>query len=298
MKTATIKDTKQIIFEAYEEAVAQLREARSAKFDPATEKVAKQKQEVSVKAKAIVEMNILNGDIVDKYNALNEAIASKEEDLNEYYNIEKEIDSLLALVESKKVIQLKMEAEYAKKLEELEDKVDEVKLRYNKAAEDLGVERTREMEQYKYDLKRSRQIENNNWADEKTARENVLAAKEAEHEQEVKALELREVNLETLESKVAEIPTLIAQAAQEASIKAKKDAETSHAIEKNVIKRETQLDKTLLENKVATLEANVSRLERENESLMAKLEAAQSRVETIATTAVNAAQPRVISNEK
>ena len=80
--------------------------------------------------------------------------------------------------------------------------------------------------------------------------------------------------------------------------KAKTDAERSHAIEKNAIKREIEIDKTLLANKVESLEAYVVRLEEEKKDALAKLEAAQERVQTIATNAVNAARPSIITNEK
>ena len=298
MKTATIKDTKQIIFEAYEEAVTALKAANTSKFDPSAVKAAKVKVETVEKAEAIVEMNILNGEIVDKYNSLKEAITMKESELKEYYGIEKGIESILALIEAKKVIEETMEADYVSKELALKEKEANMRITYTKAAEELGVERTRKMEEYAYDLKRSRQMENDRWEDLKLARLNELKAKESEYDIEVADLEAREVAMNILEAKVAEIPTLIAQAATDATAKAKSDADKAHAIEKNVIKRETELDKTLLANKVDNLQETVIRLQKENESLMSKLESAQERVETIATTAVNAAQPRVFANEK
>lgn len=298
MKTATIKDTKQVIFEAYESAVNELKAARTAKFDPIAEKQATKKAETIEKAEAIVSMNILNADIVEKYDALNEAISMKSDELQEYYGIEKEIDSILALIEAKKALEASLDATFNTKREDYNNQLHALQESYAVKTGELRQTREREVEEYKYDLKRSRQIEDDKWADIKAKREAVLRDKEIEHNKSVIELEIREANMETLEAKVAEIPTLISEATQAATIKAKKDAEASHAIEKNVIKRETQLNEKLLENKVEALQAHIDRLEKENESLTVKLENAQARVETIATTAVNAAQPRVITNEK
>ena len=218
MTNVTIKDTKQVIFEAYETAVKELKATNTSKFDPSAVKAAKVKVETVEKAEAIVEMNILNGEIVEKYNSLKEAINMKESELKEYYGIEKGIESILALIEAKKVIEAEMISSYETKEAEGKINIVELKERYSKAAEELGVERTREMEEYKYNLKRKRQVENDLWADEKAQREALLEAKESEYKLAVIDLEAREVSLDSKDAKIAEIPDLIIKAAFDAAV--------------------------------------------------------------------------------
>lgn len=298
MSNVTIKDTKQVIFEAYQEAVSALKAARDSKFDPNTIKKEKADKETIKKAESIVEMNILNEEIVSKYDSLKEAIALKEDELREYYGIERDIDTILALVEAKKAIEAKMDCDYAVAENEWENKIADLKSNYKTTEEDLRKERKREIEEYNYNLKRARQLENDKWEDEKNEREAELTSKEVEVAARERAVKETEVEFLELTEKVAEIPNLIAKAVEEAKDAVKSECDRKHAIEKSVIKREVELDKTLLEKELEAAKAAIARLEEENKSLANKLEVAQDRVQTIATETVKASQPRVMSNDK
>lgn len=293
-KTVTIKDTKQVIFEAYEEAKKALADAKAGKFDPMAEKKAKEVQAIKENAKTIVEMNILNEEIVSKYKDLEAAIKMQEEELKEYYGITKEVDSILALIEAKKALELEMDERYEAKKAEWEEEIANQKQMYEDARESLKKERAREIEEYNYKLKRERQVANDKWEDEKAEREAALAKREAAVEERENAVNLAETEIAVLKAKVEEIPTLIADATSEAATKAKKDADREKAIEVSVVKRELAVEKTLLEKEIEALKEANKRLETQNADLSAKLETAQERVQTIATESVKAAQPRVL----
>lgn len=296
MTKVTKTSTKDVIYNAYQEALKEIENLKSTKFDPNAEKKAKETKATLENAKAIVEMNILNEEIVAKYKDLENAIEIKKAELNEYYGIEKEVDSILALIEAKKAIEGELDCNYAVKENEWQNKIADLKNEFEETSATLKIKRKREEEEYAYNLKRARQVENDKWEDEKTARVNVLKAREESVAAREKLADEKDTEIATL---MNTITTLEAKAKEDIE-KAYKDGESaaqkSHAIEKNVIKRETELAKTLLEKELEAAKATISRLTEENASLSAKLETAQERVQTIATDAVKAAQPRIVES--
>lgn len=296
MTKVTKTSTKDVIYNAYQEALKEIENLKSTKFNPNAEKKAKETKATLENAKAIVEMNILNEEIVAKYKDLENAIEIKKAELNEYYGIEKEVDSILALIEAKKAIEGELDCNYAVKENEWQNKIADLKNEFEETSATLKIKRKREEEEYAYNLKRARQVENDKWEDEKTARVNVLKAREESVAAREKLADEKDTEIATL---MNTITTLEAKAKEDIE-KAYKDGESaaqkSHAIEKNVIKRETELAKTLLEKELEAAKATISRLTEENASLSAKLETAQERVQTIATDAVKAAQPRIVES--
>lgn len=296
MTKVTKSSTKDVIYNAYQEALKELEAAKSSTFNPNEIKAAKETKATLENAKNIVEMNILNEEIVAKYKDLEKAIEIKKSELNEYYGIEKEVDSILALIEAKKAIEAELDCEYAVKENDWQNKIADLKNEYTEAAATLKKERQREEEEYAYNLKRTRQVENDKWADEKATREIVLKARENAVTEREKVVSESEDKLAKLTSEVETIPVLIASAKEEAYEAARKELAKEHAIEKSVIEREAKLEKTLLEKELEALKEANKRLEAQNADLASKLETAQERVQTIATESVKAAQPRIVES--
>lgn len=296
MTKVTKSSTKDVIYNAYQEALKELEAAKSSTFNPNEIKAAKETKATLKNAKDIVEMNILNEEIVAKYKDLEKAIEIKKSELNEYYGIEKEVDSILALIEAKKAIEAELDCEYAVKENDWQNKIADLKNEYTETAATLKKERQREEEEYAYNLKRTRQVENDKWADEKATREIVLKARENAVTEREKVVSESEDKLAKLTSEVETIPVLIASAKEEAYEAARKELAKEHAIEKSVIEREAKLEKTLLEKELEALKEANKRLEAQNADLASKLETAQERVQTIATESVKAAQPRIVES--
>lgn len=296
MTKVTKSSTKDVIYNAYQEALKELEAAKSSTFNPNEIKAAKETKATLENAKNIVEMNILNEEIVAKYKDLEKAIEIKKSELNEYYGIEKEVDSILALIEAKKAIEAELDCEYAVKENDWQNKIADLKNEYTETAATLKKERQREEEEYAYNLKRTRQVENDKWADEKATREIVLKARENAVTEREKVVSESEDKLAKLTSEVETIPVLIASAKEEAYEAARKELAKEHAIEKSVIEREAKLEKTLLEKELEALKEANKRLEAQNADLASKLETAQERVQTIATESVKAAQPRIVES--
>lgn len=296
MTKVTKTSTKDVIYNAYQEALKELEAIKATKFDPNAEKKAKETQATLENAKNIVEMNILNEEIVAKYKDLEKAIEIKKTELNEYYGIEKEVDSILALIEAKKAIEAELDCEYAVKENDWQNKIADLKNEYTETAASLKKERQREEEEYAYNLKRTRQVENDKWADEKAKREAELAARESEVVLREEICTKQEAAFEESQKIIAEIPNTIKAAEEKGAEAARKELAKEHAIEKSVIEREAKLEKTLLEKELEALKEANRRLETQNADLAAKLETAQERVQTIATESVKAAQPRIMES--
>ena len=296
MTKVTKSSTKDVIYNAYQEALKELEAAKSSTFNPNEIKAAKETKATLENAKNIVEMNILNEEIVAKYKDLEKAIEIKKSELNEYYGIEKEVDSILALIEAKKAIEAELDCEYAVKENDWQNKIADLRNEDTETAATLKKERHREEEEYAYNLKRTRQVENDKWADEKATREIVLKARENAVTEREKVVSESEDKLAKLTSEVETIPVLIASAKEEAYEAARKELAKEHAIEKSVIEREAKLEKTLLEKELEALKEANKRLETQNADLASKLETAQERVQTIATESVKAAQPRIVES--
>lgn len=308
MKEVTMKDTKQAIYDAYNEVKERLNTQSSAKFDPVAEKKAKEIKETISKAEKIVERGILSPEILDEFNALNDTIAIKKAELEEYYGIEREVNSIAALIEAKTIIEKEMVERYETIKANWDAKIEEVSESHNESKRDLerayqerkaelDKQRQREIEEYKYNLDRKKKQENDAWEDEKAEREAALEEKEAYVDERLANVLVREENLDALEAKVAEMPSLLSQATDDGYKKAKSDLEKTFAIEKNAIKKEFEFEKKLLENEVKTLKEALAKAEVEKENALAKLEAAQERVQNIATESVRAAQPRIVESK-
>lgn len=296
MTKVTKSSTKDVIYAAYQDALKELEAAKSTTFDPNAIKAAKEKETTLKNAKSIVEMNILNEEIVSKYKDLEKAIEIKSAELQEYYGIEKEVDSILALIEAKKAIESELDCDYAVKENEWQNKIADLKNEYAETAADLKKERKREEEEYAYNLKRSRQVENDKWADEKAEREAKLKAREDAVTAREEICANQEASFEEAQKVISEIPETIKAAEEKGAETARKELEKKHAIEKSVIEREAKLEKTLLEKELEALKKANERLEKQNLDLAENLEKAQERVQTIATESVKATQPRIFES--
>ena len=102
MTDINAKSTKAEIMEAYMVQKKQLDKLMAAKDDPvAQEKVKKQKATLD-SASEIAGAGILNDSIIKQYNDICEAVDIKKAELCELYEIETELNTLVALVNAHK----------------------------------------------------------------------------------------------------------------------------------------------------------------------------------------------------
>lgn len=311
MSTITMKSTKQEMFEAYTEMKKKLDIQASLKDDPIADQEKARKTAVVESADAIVRMNILAPEITEKYQNLCEAVKMKEDQLKELYEIESEANSLIALINAHKDKKHELEEKYrllteeaaaaltAKKQEIVEEinvlKAEKEEILKNTNAENEALiaannqKRSREEEEYAYNLKRARKLADDKWEDEKATREKAIAEKEADLAKTEAELAAREEKMEELETKVAEIPELIAKAMEEGKKAGKAEAEKSHVFEVRSINTKNEYEQKTLQDKVERLTVELTAANVKVDALQEKLDAAYTQMRDLASETVKSA---------
>lgn len=331
MKDVTLKDTKNVIYDAYEEvseayedALKKIKTLESSKVDPQKQIAEKVKKETFKTAEEVIGLGILNPEIIEKKKALDSAIAMETEELDTIYKIKVEANTLTALVNANIDKRLELEkkdkeneeaykkrladreADYReaeKKLQESFDaKSKELKKNYEELETTLKVQRARDEENYKYDLKRDRKIENDKWADEKALREKCLADRELEvAEREEKVAEM-EATIAELKAKVEEIPALVEKAKKDGEEAKAKELEKVHAIQKASITRDAEWEKKILNQQVDSLTKELDKANEKAVALEVKVNEAYKEISGIANKTVQSSGVRIIEtaskNEK
>lgn len=305
-----MKNTKQELFDAYDAALKELERVKALKESPADVMEEKRKLAMEENAAKAVESSVFSEEITQQYKDLQESIESKKAVLKELYDIEANATSLAAIINATKEKQYQLEADYkARKVEldneykaevdknqaELKEMQEAISLARKEVrdarADELDkvhIERKREEEEYTYNLKRQRKIENDAWEDEKAEREKILNDKEAAANNMFTEAESKLDELEELREKVAEIPTLIANAEKEGTEAGQKEAAKEYGYKKTMYEKEKEYEIGNLEDKVFILEEKLAQEESKTVALQEKLDEAYSKMNTLASETVKA----------
>ena len=308
MSKITMKSTKQEIMEAYEEAMKKIAESESGKDDPVAAAKAENDKKIIESAQMIVEDNILNPVIIERYENLKTAIEMKNKELQELYGIETKANSLVAMINAYKDKEIELKDKYNAKTKELDDEftkkelilkeeiaslekskedlINKIQNESNELTKSLNKKHKREEEEYEYNLKRSRRVENDRWEDEKAAREKELTEREAAVKADEAELADRTSYIEELEKKVEEIPVLIQDAKDKALAEGKAKADKSNAFEVRALKQQNDYNTQILEDKVDRLYSEVDSLKAEKANLQAKLDDAYAQMRELAAETV------------
>lgn len=305
-----MKNTKQELFDAYSEALKKVEEVKKMKETPADMAENKRKIAVEENAAKAVESNIFNTEITQQYKDVMETIENKQKELQELYDIETEASSLAAIINAAKEKDYQLEEEFKAKREKLVDEhenlievykaeLDDIVAQKNSVREEVRAaraeeiakvnqERQREEEEYNYNLKRQRKIENDKWEDEKAEREKVLKAKEEAADNMYAEAESKLDELEELREKVAEIPVLIANAEKEAKEAGQKEAAKEYGYKKTMYEKEKEYEIAKLEDQVSMLKEKLEQEESKTTTLQSKLDDAYTKMNTLASETVKA----------
>ena len=306
--SVNMKSTKQEIMDAYNAVKEKLDAITSAKDDPAAVEMENKKAAVLSSANDIVGQGILSPEIVSKYNDLCEAIKMKQEQIKTLYGIEAELNSMVALVnahkdkevelkEKYKALERDLQEEYTAKKAEmeaeitiLEEKKVNILAQTKKDNDELKAaikqERDREREQYDYDLRRSRKVENDKWEDEKAEREKALAEKEALLNNRIIEVEEKGKMIAELQSTVDNIPVLIENARADGKKEGKAEADKSHVFEVRSINTKNEYEQKSLNDQIVRLTADLEMARNVNAELQNKLDAAYAQMKDLAADTV------------
>lgn len=310
MGKITEKSTKKEIMEAYQDALAKLNLRDSMKDDPVREAAKERETIVMTDAANIVNAGILNDDYLDKYNKLMEALSLLDKRIKERYEIEAELNSLTALINSHKDLEVAKEEEYkilkeklanemSEKKAELQaeisdleqqkkDKIMEIKTESDAMTAKIIKDRQRAEEEYSYNLRRQRKLENDTWEDEKAAREKELAINEKIVAEKEAMLDEELEKIETLKGQVSHIPVMLEEAKEEGVKKGKADADKSHVFEVRSLKQQYEYEQKLATDKIQRLEAAAEEAKYKIAELQNKLDSAYIKMNELATNTVQA----------
>lgn len=296
-KNVTLKNTKQEIYDALTASLEREKELKKRNFNPAVE--AKEKEDMAIveSAEKSVKENLFSEELSKKFADLEAAIEIKSAELQEMYGIEKELQNITVAVNAGKELSAKIELEKTAKKAELAELTESLQKEYEKKTKelsdshdvycaDLVKQRKREIEEYEYNLKRSREKENDEWEDVKAEREADIQARESKAQAMFEEAEAKVAYIAELEEKVNSIPELIEKAKAEGAEAASKEDAREYGYKKTMAEKEFGYEKQRLEDKVESLSAELSKVLSANVALEEKLDNAYAQIRELATKTV------------
>ncbi len=320
-KKLTLSNTKQEMLEAYNTVLKQLETQREAELKPEKKLEEKKAKEVIQVAESLssegVAREIGNLKIetsktlaqisdrleeeVNKFRAIQSAIALKEKELQELYEIEKSAVALAALIESQNLKRESFESEMTEKKEALNQEIEVLRAEREKEKNDYEAEtkerdiaekkrRDREKEEYEYSFKREQKLAKDKSEDEKAKLEKEIQVKKEQMENELKAREKviaeREEELNELRKKVGTFPKEMETAVNKAIKETTERLNLEGKNREELQKKEFMGEKNVLTTRIDSLEKTGKEQSEQIAKLTQQLEKAYQQVQEIAVKTI------------
>lgn len=308
MEVTMKNSTKQQIMDAYLEAKKQLDAIEAMKEDPMSQALKAQKTSDAKTAGSLVEKHILSAEIEAEYKALCNTIADMKKELEDLYGIKAEANTFAAMINAHKVKSKECTDEYDALKKQCKKEYDDLKaekqaeievLKADKEnilnstradnatlKESLKIERQREAEEYTYNLKRTRQIENDKWADEKAAREKEIAEREAAIQEQTDEVNKKADYIVELENKVESLTKQLDEQYEKGKKDGKADADKSNAFEVRTLKMQNEYEQKTLQSQIDTEKTRADKAEAKVAELQNKLDQAYAQMRELAADTV------------
>ena len=339
---------KQEMLEAVGELQAQLEERREQELKPEEKIAQKTTRQVIATADALTTEGIVRliGDLktetgrilgqvverleqeVAKYDAVKNAIETKEKELAEIYEIQKTASTLTALLELQATRKEEFEAEMACRREQLETELaerkesltreiqtlraewDAEKQRHQTELKDRAFEesrkREREEEEYRYSLARERQLDRDRYEAEKhrleteqtwleqeiRSRKELTDRELGEREQ---AVARQEQELAELRARVERFPKELEAAIAHEVKEALSRAELEAKYKTQLLQKEAEGEKNVLTTRIASLEQSAREQSDQIAKLAQQLDKSYLQVQNIAVKAVEGSSSRPVA---
>ena len=320
-KKLTLSNTKQEMLDAYQAILRQLEAQKESELRPEKKMEEKKTKEVIQVAESLssegiakeishlrVETGKILGQISDrleeeinKFKSVQSAVALKEKELQEVYEIEKSAMTLAALIESQSQRRQTFELEMAEKKEALSQEIetlrvqrDQEKKEYEEAIKERDTaekkRRDREKEEYEYGFKREQKLAKDKFEDEKAKLERETQAKKEQMERELqeraKAIVEQENELNELRKKVSvfskEMETATSKAIKETAEKLSLEAKNREELQR----KEFLGEKNVLTTRIESLEKITKEQSEQVTRLTQQLEKAYQQVQDIAVKTI------------
>ncbi|MEN6319177.1 MAG: hypothetical protein ABFD82_10540 [Syntrophaceae bacterium] len=320
-KKLSMSSTKQEMLEAYNFLLTKLQEKREGELKPEKKLEEKKTNEAVRVAESLTveglakEISNLKLDIgkmlslitdrmegeVNKFVAIRNAIAAKEKELQELYEIDKAAMTLAALIETQHEKRKEFESEMAKKKEELMSEIESTRSEWEKdqAEHEAAVKdrdavekkrQTREKEEFEYAFKKEQQQVKDRFEYEKAKLENDIKTKKEQAENELRVREAvvaeKEEELNDLRKRASlypkELETTVNRAMKETSDRLISEANAKEELQKKGFEGE----RNVLNTRIEALEKTVTEQADRIAKLSQQLEAAYQKVQDIAIKTV------------
>lgn len=296
----TTKNTKAEILDALKDALKRAELAEKGRLNPEKEEKERNDKRAIESAKKAVEQNIFSQELNQKFTDLQAAIAAEENRLQELYGMGREVQKLALVIEAGRERIAEIEAAKSEKEETAKKNLERMNAEYGQRSAELQtehdryiknqkMERTRENEEYQYNLARTHERENNAWTDERAARELELQKREAQATTLLAEAESKTGYIRSLEEKAESIPNLIAAERASAIAATTETLEREYAHQSALAEMERQNAVARLEDKVAFLEKEIDGSTKAVSMLQGKLDKAYSEIRDLATKTVESA---------
>jgi hypothetical protein len=238
---------------------------------------------------------------VSRYVQIQRAIAGKEQELKDIYEIQRSASTLTALIETHERQRIELESDLAATREQVQREIeqargeweDEKKAHEHETRERESIEqkrREREKEEYRYTFAREQQQARDQFADETTRAQKELAERKAQADRELdereRAIRTREEDLTTLRQRVEAFPkeldAAVARAAKDTTSRLQQDA----ASREELLKREFAGERNVLNTRIAALEQTAKEQAEQIGKLIHLSEKANAQVQEIAVRAI------------
>jgi len=320
-KKLSLSNTKQEMLEAYNAVLKQLEAQREAELKPekkieekkakeviqvaeslSSEGIARETSNLKIETgKMLAQISDRLEEEVNKFRAIQSAIALKEKELQELYEIEKSAVTLAALIESQNQKRQQFESEMAEKKESLGQEIETLRAERERGKNDYEAEikerdtaekkrRDRDKEEYEYSFKREQKLAKDKFEDEKAKLEKEVQIKKEQMESELKGREKviaeKEEELNELRKKVSALPkeieTAVNKAIKETTERLNLEAKNREELQK----REFIGERNVLTTRIESLEKTVKEQSEQVTKLTQQLEKAYQQVQEIAVKTI------------
>ncbi|MEP0882146.1 hypothetical protein NDI49_11360 [Trichocoleus sp. ST-U3] len=333
MNKLASKDSKEQILEAFKQLIADKKKIES-KIATKEQEAEKEKNKKILQAastytidsivKGLADLQLEFGGIVfglsakltgetSKLDELKRALDIETQHLQELQQIRVVADALHILTQEHQENLKSLEQKIASEREALEKQQSTIRKSWQKEQEEfettlqeqnalLTTERQREVEEYQYDLERTRKIETDEYEEIKRNLERELQQSEKEKEKQwserENSLTKRQAEFTEHQKKIEGFPKELEDAVKKAREEAIKDVHQDAKVQADLYEKEWEATKQANEFKIQSLEQTIQKQSEQITEMTAQLQAALKQAQDIAMRAFDNSSAKLTGTEK
>lgn len=311
VQEVTLKNTKNDILDAYHAALKEIKtlKERSAKEiqqanqqEAIVKEAGEESQATLVDGLSKVKVNIaksldeISGQLMaqqEKLKNLEDAIAIQQKSLKDSYGIQTELDTMDALILAHKKTKQQLDDEIAQLRQQWQEEKTERERMVKEEKTQLEKDRTREVDDYNYTLKKTRQAETDAYQLKKQQQERELAELKTNFEKEIadreRTVSEQEASFKKLTAEAEAFPEILESKIQQAIKQTTLELKQSYEYQAKLKDKETEGKIALYEQTNKSLVEKIAEQKALIEELSQKTSFANTQVQDIALKAIEGA---------